>query len=227
MISAALRAGTPNGPAAGPDRNVTMPILTGCCADAGTIAHVAATASMAENVASRIVRKTSSCVGRALVRGPCRHTGLVFADQHSRKPRAVANENRAGADACAAPTTREVTRSTRLSRISTADEDLLPRDDAKPIALSSATASAFRGCHSFSCCTTACDDLCSYRRSRPRSRTHRIFGFACGQRPQQLLDSKRTGVQRNIGCIRTGPAVSWQGSAMARTRGRGPHVPPE
>ena len=48
--------------------------------------------------------------------------------------------------------------------------------------LRSANASAFRGCRSSSCCTTAGDALCSYRRSRHRSPTLHIFGSACGRR---------------------------------------------
>src|SRR5262245_50489112 len=45
MISAAFRAGTPNGPAAGPERKVTMPILTGACAQAQVAASAVTAAA--------------------------------------------------------------------------------------------------------------------------------------------------------------------------------------
>jgi hypothetical protein len=51
ITSAPLRAGTPNGPAAAPDRKVTMPILIGfsgaalSCPETGVNAHTSPAAS--------------------------------------------------------------------------------------------------------------------------------------------------------------------------------------
>ncbi len=81
MISAPLRAGTPNGPAAAPDRNETTPILIGAswaAANAGTSAATAAAAialfmtcmDSSSLMAGRWCSKTAPTVkGRAVIVG--------------------------------------------------------------------------------------------------------------------------------------------------------------
>src|SRR5688572_22634512 len=61
-----LRAGTPNAPAAGPDRKVTMPMRSGCCA------HAAVAVNSAHKSAARTMRimMLSSSGNRSLLFRP-------------------------------------------------------------------------------------------------------------------------------------------------------------
>src|SRR6266545_96100 len=72
--SAELRAGTPKGPAAGPDSSVTMPTLIGCCAStAGVASSITSAASAARNQKLDDSRMVSSSISVSLKHGPFRH----------------------------------------------------------------------------------------------------------------------------------------------------------
>src|SRR6266536_2611262 len=71
ISSAELRAGTPKGPAAGPDSSVTMPTLIGCCASAADVASsIMSTASAARNLKLDDSGMVSSSISVSLKHGP-------------------------------------------------------------------------------------------------------------------------------------------------------------
>ena len=82
------------------------------------------------------------------------------------------------------------------------------------IAVRFASAAAFRGCRSSSCCTTGEDAPCSCRRSRRHSPTRHTCGFSC--RRHRRADARRQGHRRaaEYPAPLEGTSNSWQVPAM-------------